>query len=108
MYQSVDGKALGKRAYQLAVDRYIERNFSSLSVLFTCVHVSYRIPLCLEHPAHTIAAGCIYLASILLKEEDESFQGLSEDQAWDQFFCSRMIDIEGKHTERQHSIILVH
>ncbi|KAL0141234.1 cyclin [Mucor lusitanicus] len=47
-----------------------------------------------EYPAHTIAAGCIYLASWLLKDEDESFQGLSTTEPWDQHFLSRMEDIE--------------
>ncbi|KAI9321319.1 hypothetical protein BX666DRAFT_1874603 [Dichotomocladium elegans] len=57
---------------------------------------SYRTPLCVEYPAHTIAAGCIYLASMLLKEGDELFRGLANDQPWDQLFCSRMEDIEGE------------
>lgn len=49
----------------------------------------------MEYPAHTIAAGCVHLASMMLKQEDKSFQELSNDQPWDQFFCSRMEDIEG-------------
>ncbi|KAL1935263.1 hypothetical protein VTP01DRAFT_4403 [Rhizomucor pusillus] len=75
LHESIDGKILGKKAYELAV-------------------YSYRIPLCIEYPAHTIAAGCIYLASILLKEEDQSFQSLPGHHPWDKLFCSRMIDIE--------------
>lgn len=51
--------------------------------------------MCVEYPAHTIAAGCVHLASMMLKQEDTSFQELSNDQPWDQFFCSRMEDIEG-------------
>ncbi|KAI8149695.1 cyclin-like protein [Fennellomyces sp. T-0311] len=74
-FQTLDGKRLAQRAYLLAVD-------------------SYRTPLCVEYPAHTIAAGCIYLASILLRHEDELFAGLSNDKPWDQFFCSRMEDME--------------
>lgn len=56
---------------------------------------SYRTQMCMEYPAHTIAAGCVYLASMMLKQEDNSFQELSNDQPWDQLFCSRMEDIEG-------------
>ncbi|KAG2227927.1 hypothetical protein INT45_011950 [Circinella minor] len=74
-FQKLDGKRLAQRAYLLAVD-------------------SYRTLLCVEYPAHTIAAGCIYLASILLKHEDNTFTGLESDKPWDQFFCSRMEDIE--------------
>jgi CTD kinase subunit beta len=68
---------LAKKAYQLAVD-------------------SYKTLLCVEYPAHTIAAGCIYLASRLLKEQDPLFQALPDDKPWDQHFLSRMEDIEGK------------
>lgn len=68
---------MAKKAYALAVD-------------------SYRTLLCVEYPAHTIAAGCIYLASRLLQEADDSFEGLSTSQPWDQRFLSRMEDIEGK------------
>ena len=57
--------------------------------------ISYRTQMCMEYPAHTIAAGCVHLASMILKQEDMSFQELSNDQPWDQFFCSRMEDIEG-------------
>lgn len=64
---------------------------------------SYRTPICLEYPAHSIAAGCIYLASMLLKLEDSSFIGLSDDQPWDQLFCSRMEDMEGNN-ETQMSV----
>ncbi|OBZ87338.1 Cyclin-T1-4 [Choanephora cucurbitarum] len=72
---SLDGKRLAKKAYQLAVD-------------------SYKTLVCVEYPAHTIAAGSIYLASLLLKDEDESFEGLKESEPWDQHFLSRMEDIE--------------
>ena len=72
----MDGKRLAKKAYQLAVD-------------------SYKTLVCVEYPAHTIAAGSIYLASLLLKDEDESFEGLKESEPWDQHFLSRMEDIEG-------------
>ncbi|KAI7899008.1 cyclin-like protein [Cokeromyces recurvatus] len=74
---SLDGKRLAKKAYNLAVD-------------------SYRTPLCLEYPAHTIAAGCIYLASRLLTQQDKSCVGLSRTECWDSHFLSRMEDIEGK------------
>lgn len=73
---TLDSKRLAKKAYSLAVD-------------------SYKTLVCIEYPAHTIAAGCIYLASRLLKDEDESFQGLSTTEPWDQHFLSRMEDIEG-------------
>ncbi|KAL9552343.1 hypothetical protein MBANPS3_003804 [Mucor bainieri] len=72
---ALDSKRLAKKAYSLAVD-------------------SYKTLVCIEFPAHTIAAGCIYLASHLLKDEDESFQGLSTTEPWDQHFLSRMEDIE--------------
>jgi CTD kinase subunit beta len=72
----LDSKRLAKKAYQLAVD-------------------SYKTLLCVEYPAHTIAAGCIYLASQLLKEQDPLFQALPNDKPWDQYFLSRMEDIEG-------------
>ncbi|KAL7311275.1 RNA polymerase II C-terminal domain kinase beta subunit [Mucor circinelloides] len=72
---TLDSKRLAKKAYSLAVD-------------------SYKTLVCIEYPAHTIAAGCIYLASRLLKDEDESFQGLSATEPWDQHFLSRMEDIE--------------
>lgn len=55
---------------------------------------SYRITLCLEYPAHTIAAGCLYLASKLWQHEDESFKGLNH-HSWDKVFLSRLEDIEG-------------
>ncbi|KAI8373086.1 cyclin-like protein [Radiomyces spectabilis] len=74
-FQPLDGKRLARKAYSLAVD-------------------SYRTQLCVEYPAHTIAAGCIYLSSRLLKEEDKDFRGLTEEQPWDQLFLSRMEDIE--------------
>ncbi|KAG0166582.1 hypothetical protein DFQ28_010776 [Apophysomyces sp. BC1034] len=74
-FEALDGKRLAHKAYALAVD-------------------SYRTALCVEYPAHTIAAGCIYLASRLLKEEDGLFKGLPEKQPWDQFFLSRIDDIE--------------
>lgn len=74
---NLDSKRLAKKAYQLAVD-------------------SYKTLLCVEYPAHTIAAGCIYLASRLLKERDSKFNGLPENAPWDQYFLSRMEDIEGK------------
>ncbi|RCH88586.1 hypothetical protein CU098_003875, partial [Rhizopus stolonifer] len=72
---SLDSKKLAKKAYQLAVD-------------------SYKTMVCVEYPAHTIAAGCIYLASLLLKDADPSFQGLKDSEPWDQYFLSRMEDIE--------------
>ncbi|CEP11055.1 hypothetical protein [Parasitella parasitica] len=72
---TLDCKKLAKKAYSLAVD-------------------SYKTIVCIEYPAHTIAAGCIYLASLLLKDEDENFQGLSTTEPWDQHFLSRMEDIE--------------
>ncbi|CDH56873.1 cyclin-like protein [Lichtheimia corymbifera JMRC:FSU:9682] len=73
--KELDGESLARKAYMLAVD-------------------SYRTQMCVEYPAHTIAAGCVHLASMMLKQEDTSFQELSNDQPWDQFFCSRMEDIE--------------
>jgi CTD kinase subunit beta len=72
----LDCKKLAKKAYGLAVD-------------------SYRTLLCVEYPGHTIAAGCIYLASQLLKEDDESFLGLPNTEPWNHRFLSRMEDIEG-------------
>ncbi|KAI9026566.1 cyclin-like protein [Phycomyces nitens] len=74
-FQTLDAKRLAHKAYSLAVD-------------------SYRTSLCVEYPAHTIAAGCIYLASRLLKEEDPEFHGLAEEQPWDQLLLSRIDDIE--------------
>lgn len=56
--------------------------------------VSYKTSLCIEYPPHTIAAGCIYLASLFLTEQDESFK--VQGPLWDQWFLSRMDDIEGK------------
>ncbi|GAA5797603.1 hypothetical protein HPULCUR_002993 [Helicostylum pulchrum] len=73
--ESLDSKRLARKAYQLAVD-------------------SFKTLLCVEYPAHTIAGGCIYLASRLLKEQDDTFQGLPESEPWDQYFLSRMEDIE--------------
>lgn len=73
----LDCKKLAKKAYRLAVD-------------------SYRTLLCVEYPAHTIAAGCIYLASRLIKEDDISFEGLLDTEPWDHRFLSRMEDIEGR------------
>ncbi|KAI8069819.1 cyclin-like protein [Gilbertella persicaria] len=81
-----DSKKLAKKAYQLAVD-------------------SYKTMVCVEYPAHTIAAGCIYLASLLLKDADPSFQGLKDSEPWDQYFLSRMEDIEGKHTITYHFLM---
>lgn len=75
---NLDSKRLAKKAYQVAID-------------------SYKTLLCVEYPAHTIAAGCIYLASRLLKEQDSLFQALPDDKPWDQYFLSRMEDIEGKN-----------
>ncbi|KAI8970777.1 cyclin-like protein [Pilobolus umbonatus] len=72
---TLDSKVLAEKAYQIAVD-------------------SYRTSLCVEYPAHTIAGGCIYLASRLLKEEKADFNGLPDNQPWDQYFLSRMEDIE--------------
>ncbi|KAI9312241.1 cyclin-like protein [Dichotomocladium elegans] len=73
--QDLDGKQLARKAYHLAVE-------------------SYQTALCVEYPAHTIAAGCILLASKILKLQDVSFAGLEDDHPWDQFFCSRMEDID--------------
>ncbi|ORY96909.1 cyclin-like protein [Syncephalastrum racemosum] len=73
-YQELDGKLLAQRAYIIAVD-------------------SYRTALSVEYPAHTIAAGCIYLASMMLTHEGAQCQ-ISPGQHWDQVFCSRMEDIE--------------
>lgn len=93
----VDGKRLAQEAYKLAVNRYVPwTRMLCYHVLFILV-VSYQIPLCIEYPAHTIAAGCIYLASMLIKSTDPSFEGLAKGQPWDQFFCSRMEDIEGMY-----------
>lgn len=78
---TLNSKKLAKKAYSLAVD-------------------SFKTIVCIEYPAHTIAAGCIYLASRLLKDEDESFQGLSVTEPWDQHFLSRMEDIEGLHIKK--------
>ncbi|KAI9307456.1 cyclin-like protein [Cunninghamella echinulata] len=72
--QNINGKLLARKAYSLAID-------------------SYRITLCLEYPAHTIAAGCLYLASKLWQHEDESFKGLNQ-HSWDKVFLSRLEDIE--------------
>ncbi|CAO3638187.1 unnamed protein product [Mucor hiemalis] len=72
---SLDSKPLAKKAYQLAVD-------------------SYKTVLSVEYPAHTIAGGCIYLASRLLREQNSAFNGLAENAPWDQYFLSRMEDIE--------------
>ncbi|KAI7864233.1 cyclin-like protein [Spinellus fusiger] len=74
-FQELDAKRLAYKAYELAVD-------------------SYRTSLCVEYPAHTIAAGCIYLASRLLTKEDPTFHGLAEEQPWDQLFLSRIDDME--------------
>ncbi|SAM09870.1 hypothetical protein [Absidia glauca] len=73
--QAIDGKRLGKRAYSLAVD-------------------SYRMTLCLEYPAHTIAAGCIYLANKLCQQEDATFKGLDNNQPWGKLFLSRLEDVK--------------
>ncbi|KAG1146631.1 hypothetical protein G6F37_011932 [Rhizopus arrhizus] len=70
---SLDDKQLAKKAYEMAVD-------------------SYKTSLCIEYPPHTIAAGCIYLASLFLTEQNESFK--VQSPLWDQWFLSRMDDIE--------------
>jgi hypothetical protein len=57
---------------------------------------SYKTPLCLEYPAHSIAAGAIWLASRLLKDEDKNCAGLDDSKPWDLVFRTRMDDIEGK------------
>ncbi|KAI8982032.1 cyclin-like protein [Mycotypha africana] len=72
----LEHKRLAKKAYDLAVD-------------------SYRTLICVEYPAHTVAAGCIYLASKMLEEEDSAFKGLSAMEQWNNRFFSRMEDIEG-------------
>ncbi|KAI8089340.1 cyclin-like protein [Halteromyces radiatus] len=73
--QGLDGKQLAKKAYSLAVD-------------------SYRMTLCLEYPAHTIAAGCIYLASKLWQQEDSKFGGLDKNESWEKRFLSRLEDVK--------------
>lgn len=89
MFQgTLDSKPLAKKAYKLAVD-------------------SYKTLLCVEYPAHTIAGGCIYLASRLLKEQNCSFSGLDENAPWDQYFLSRMEDIEGKRFSYKRIINLI-
>ena len=57
---------------------------------------SYKTPLCLEYPAHSIAAGAIWLANRLLKYEDEGFAGLDVSRPWDLVFRTRMEDMEGE------------
>ncbi|CAO3668758.1 unnamed protein product [Rhizopus stolonifer] len=71
-HPSVDDKQLAKRAYGIAVD-------------------SYKTPICIEYPPHTIAVGCIYLATLFMTEQDKILKELIE---WDQSFLSRMEDIE--------------
>ncbi|CAO3639612.1 unnamed protein product [Cunninghamella blakesleeana] len=73
--QDINGKVLARKAYSLAID-------------------SYRITLCLEYPSHTVAAGCIYLANKLLKQEDESYKGIDNQQSCNRVFLSRLEDIE--------------
>ncbi|CAO3599118.1 unnamed protein product [Absidia cylindrospora] len=73
--QALDGKQLAKKAYSLAVD-------------------SYRLSLCLEYPAHTIAAGCLYLASKLCQHDDSTFRGLDKNQPWGKLFLSRLEDVK--------------
>ncbi|KAI8582453.1 hypothetical protein K450DRAFT_227251 [Umbelopsis ramanniana AG] len=74
-HQSIDGRVLARRAYMLLTD-------------------SYKTPLCLEYPAHSIAAGAIWLANRLLKDEDDGFTGLDESRPWDLVFRTRMEDME--------------
>ncbi|ORX50914.1 cyclin-like protein [Hesseltinella vesiculosa] len=69
----IQGKSLAKKAYMLAVD-------------------SYRTHLCLEYPSHTIAAGCLYLASLML--EDMSYNSLRQSTFWTEKCFSRWVDIE--------------
>ncbi|KAI9475529.1 MAG: cyclin-like protein [Benjaminiella poitrasii] len=85
----VDGRRLARKAYDLAVD-------------------SYRTPLCLEYPAHTIAAGCIMLASRLLSQQDKTFVGLSATEPWDQHFLSRMEDMEDVCQQMLDLYIVIH
>lgn len=54
------------------------------------------MPLCLEYPAHTIAAGCLYLASKLCQHDDPTFRGLDKNQSWGKLFLSRLEDVKGK------------
>lgn len=59
---------------------------------------SYRMTLCLEYPAHTIAAGCIYLANKLCQQEDATFKGLDKNQPWGKLFLSRLEDVKGNQS----------
>jgi CTD kinase subunit beta len=47
------------------------------------------------------------LASVLLKDEDIQFEGLFDKQPWDQYFLSRMEDIEGNR-ERDALLLFSH
>ncbi|CAO3700528.1 unnamed protein product [Rhizopus microsporus] len=76
MEPSLKDKQLAEKAYGIAVD-------------------SYKTSLCIEYPPHTIAAGCIYLATLFLKDQDNTVEKLIKDRPWDQYFLSRMDDIEG-------------
>lgn len=87
---------IGSRSIQ-ACSQQVCFNNQPYITLYWIIVISYQIPLCIEYPAHTIAAGCIYLASMLIKSTDPSFEGLAKGQPWDQLFCSRMEDIEGIH-----------
>lgn len=79
-HQTIDGRALARKAYMLVVD-------------------SYKTPLCLEYPVHSIAAGAIWLANRLLKDENSGFVGLDESKPWDLVFRTRMEDMEGNFVE---------
>ncbi|GAB5592574.1 RNA polymerase II C-terminal domain kinase beta subunit [Umbelopsis nana] len=74
-HQTIDGRALARKAYMLVVD-------------------SYKTPLCLEYPVHSVAAGAIWLANRLLKDENSGFVGLDESKPWDLVFRTRMEDME--------------
>ncbi|KAG2185933.1 hypothetical protein INT43_002371 [Umbelopsis isabellina] len=75
VHQDIDGREVARKAYMLLVD-------------------SYKTPLCLEYPAHSIAAGAIWLADLLLKDEAANFQGLDKTKPWDLVFRTRLDDME--------------
>jgi hypothetical protein len=77
-HQTIDGRGLARKAYMLLAD-------------------SYKTPLCLEYPVHSIAAGAIWLANRLLKDENEGFLGLDDSKPWDLVFRTRMEDMEGEN-----------
>ncbi|CAM0134915.1 unnamed protein product [Umbelopsis sp. WA50703] len=47
-----------------------------------------------EYPVHSIAAGAIWLADLLLKDESAEFQGLDKTKPWDLVFRTRLDDME--------------